>query len=245
MFRRSTTFCLFLVSWMWALGCASRDPGSIKVGSPEVASRERLVNDRYVQDEWLREKLAQSDRVTFEEQGFIDTRSFLGLSTNVGVEADPNVLAMYNAESEAYLDQLERSEREAALQHRIKTFEQLAELRKLRQALSGASFGKNEGSTGDDDESGDGDGLAGVEGGAESDGDASNPGDGSSGKSVSGRPEGIDNLGEALLGGFRERLGGEDGELLVDPSDVAETKAGAAGKSGSSETQNLSAGKCP
>lgn len=125
----------------------TRGPGSILVGNPEIVTRERLVNDRLRQERWLEEQLEESDDAKFGFQGLADMRSFLGLSARVGVEADANLLDLYDTQSAANLADIKRQQEQNDLQNRINTLEKLKMIRDLENELEGTGNGVTAAST--------------------------------------------------------------------------------------------------
>ncbi len=116
-----------------------KGPGEILVGNPEVVTRERLVNDRLKQELWLEGQLdlVERDDFTFGFQGLSDLRSFFGLSAKLGVEADTNLLNIYDGQTAATLAELRRAEEQAALQNQINTLEKHKAIRELQEAQRG------------------------------------------------------------------------------------------------------------
>lgn len=112
--------------FLFAVGCPGSVPvrhegttfGEIYVDRPEVYTRERLVNDRLKQDAWLREQLELTDKLVFGVQGLADIRSFQGLSTTAGVEANPLIVQLRQARLEQELAGIGREEQLAELEHR-------------------------------------------------------------------------------------------------------------------------------
>ena len=137
--KRVSATGLLMLLFVSGSACRSgrTDPtGIILVGSPEISTRERLVNDRLTQDRWLREQLAASDDVTFDDfQGLLDDRTLTALSINASVNADPNQLALYNAESASRLQSLEQANKQSALDHEIQMLEKQKRIAELRQSV--------------------------------------------------------------------------------------------------------------
>lgn len=190
-------------------------PGEIWVGSPEVFTRERLVNDQLVQDTWLRKQLEESDKVEFGNQGLVDTRTLFGLSNRTGVEADPNLLGIYNAESNATRADIQRRQRQAELDDQVNTLQKLKNIRALQAELRGETPEPVDAAlpTTDGDDSGGGDGGGTT---PEAPSPSGGTGDGPTPPSTG--------IGKST--DFVERLSNADrANLLPDPSDIQKTDA--------------------
>lgn len=190
-------------------GCRSAkdDPtGIILVGSPEVSTRERLVNDRLTQDGWLRKQLEASDGVSFDDfQGLLDERMLTALSVNASINANPNDLAIHNAESASRLQSVGQTSELSALDHQIAVLEKQNRIAQLRQ--TGTQAASNTADDAADD--------------AADTGGTGNAGTGQSVTTPSRPSVAAKDLSEELL----DRLASETRAKLPDPTAIATTKA--------------------
>lgn len=107
--------------------------GEIHVGDARVSSRERLVTDRLVQDAWLKNELANSDKVEFGTQGAVDLRSFAGSSTQLQANLDKASVGLYQSQMSQANDSIHRQQEQANLDNELLKQYKLRQLDALAQ----------------------------------------------------------------------------------------------------------------